>query len=227
MGPGQRATESVIRYQLGARAARRRALAAAVVGATVALAPLLLGLELLPRLPQLSRLAWTPGGTFWAIAAALGALVIVRTAFQYQTTRRRLVALEVTLDDDSIATSTPTESLTIPRGRVARIVEIDGELGGVRVESEPDPRSRVVLVASVPRGGEGFGDLRSRLEQWRAIERRPRSGVGVRLLLGAGVVAAVFFLPFLLDDFVARSNVVAAILVVVAWAVTRWTMRGR
>jgi hypothetical protein len=214
----------VIRYRLGASAARRRALAAAVVGATVALAPLLLGLELLPRLPQL---AWAPAGTFWAVAAGLGVLVVVRTALQYQTTKRRLAALRITLDDDAIATETPNETLTIPRGRVARIVEIDGELGGVRVESEPDPQSGVVLIANVPRGGDGFGDFRARLEQWRPIERRPRWGVGVRLLLGVGVVAAVFFLPFLLDDFVARSKIVAAGLVVLAWIVARRTMRGR
>ncbi len=224
MGPGQRAPESVIHYRLGAPEAKRRALAASVVGATVALAPLLLGLELLPRLPQM---AWAPAGTFWAVAAALGVLVVVRTALQYQTARRRLAALRVTLDDESIATDTPSEALTIPRARVARIVEIDGELGGVRIESEPDPRTGVVLVASIPRGGDGFGDLRARLEQWRAIERRPRWGVGVRVLFGAGVVAAVFFLPFLLDDFVAHSKVVAAALVVLAWAVARWTMRGR
>jgi hypothetical protein len=227
VGPGQRTPESVIRYRLGVRAARRRALAAAVVGATVALAPLLLALELLPRLPQLPRLAWPTNGTLWAVAAGLGALVMVRTTLQYKTTKRRLAALEVTLDDESIATRTSTESLTIARGQVARIVEIDGELGGVRVESKPDPRSGVVLVANVPRGGDGFGDVRARLEQWRAIERRPRAGVGVRVLLGACVVAAIFFLPFFLADFVARSNVVAAVLVVVAWAVTRWTMRGR
>lgn len=224
MGPAQRAAEGVIRYQLGASAARRRAAAAAVVGATVGLAPLLLGLELLPRLPQL---AWAPAGTFWAVAAGLGVLVIVRTALQYKTARRRLVALRITLDDEAISTETPSETLTIPRGRIARIVEIDGELGGVRVESEPDPQSGVVLIASVPRGGDGFGDFRARLEHWRAIERRPRWGVGVRLLFGVGIVAAVFFLPFLLDDFVARSKIVAAGLVVLAWIVARRTMRGR
>ena len=224
MGPGQRAPEGVTRYELGAPAAKRRALAAAVVSATVSLAPLVLGLELLPRLPQM---AWAPAGTFWAVAAALGVLVAVRTTLQYQSVRRRLAALRVTLDDDAIATETPSEALTVPRRRVARIVEIDGELGGLRIESEPDPRSGVVLIASVPRGGEGFGDLRARLERWRAIERRPRWGVGVRLLLGAGVVAAIFFLPFVLDDFVARSKLAAAGLVVLGWAVARWTMRGR
>jgi hypothetical protein len=221
VGSRQRAPESVIRYRLGDAAVRRRATIAAAVGATIALAPVLLGLELLPRL------GWAPTGTFWAVVTAIGALVLVRTISGYQTARRRLTSLRVALDDDAIVTETPSETLTIPRERVARILEIDGELGGVRIESTPDPGSGTVLVANVPRGGEGFGDVRARLEQWRAIERRPRLGVGVRVLFGAGVVAAVFFLPFLLDDFVARSKVVAAVLVVLIWAVTRWTMRGR
>lgn len=224
MGPGQRAPEGVIRYRLGAPAARRRALTAAIVSATVGVAPLLLGVELLPRLPQL---AWAPVGTFWVVVGALSLLVAARTVLQYRTSRRRLGELVVTLDDHSITTETSAESLTIDRGRVARIVEVDGELGGVRIESEPDPRSGVVLLASVPRGGDGFGDIRAKLEQWRTIERRHRWGAGVRLLFGLGVVAAVFFLPFLLDDFVARSRIVAAGLVVLAWVVARRTMRGR
>ena len=71
-----------------------------------------------------------------------------------------------------------------------------GVLGGLRVESEPDPVRGVVLVASIPRGGDRFGDVRAGLERWRPIERRPRLGVGIRVLSGAGVVAAVFFCRF-------------------------------
>lgn len=211
----------MIRYRLGAAAARRRAVAASVVGAVTALAPVVLGLELLPRL------GWSPTGLFWVVAAFVGALVVVRTGSQYATTRRRLTALEVTLDDDGIATATPSDVLTVARSRVARIVEVDGVLGGLRVESEPDPRTGVVLVASVPRGGERFGDVRAALEQWRPLERRARLGLRVRVLSGAAVVACVFFLPFVLDDLVARSRVLPAVLVLLAWAVTRWTMRGR
>ncbi len=221
MGAGQRAPESVIRYELGAAAARRRATAGSAIGAATALAPVVLALELVPRL------GWSPTGMFWAVAAAIGALVVARTASQYSTTRRRLGALRVTLDEDAIVTATPSDTLTIPRARIARIVEIHGALGGLRVESEPDPVRGVVLVASIPRGGDRFGDVRAGLERWRPIERRPRLGVGIRVLSGAGVVAAVFFLPFLLDDFVAQSKVVAAVLVLLAWAVARWTMRGR
>jgi hypothetical protein len=211
----------VIRYRLGGAAAKRRAVASAVVGAVTALAPVVLGLELLPRL------GWSPTAMFWIVAAAVGALIVVRTASQYATTRRRLTALEVTLDDDGISASTPSDMLAVPRSRVARIVEIDGVLGGLRVESEPDPRTGVVVVASVPRGGERFGEVRAALEQWRPLDRRARLGPGMRLLSGAAVVAAVFFLPFVLDDLVARSKLLPAVLVLLAWAVTRWTMRGR
>ncbi len=114
----------MIRYRLGAAAARQRALAASIVGAVTAIAPVVLGLELLPRL------GWSPTGMFWIVAAAVGALIVARTASQYATTRRRLAALEVTLDDDGIATATSSDMLTVPRARIARIAEVDGVLGG-------------------------------------------------------------------------------------------------
>jgi hypothetical protein len=210
----------VIRYQLGGPAAGRRAASGAGIRAATALAPVVLGLELLPHL------GWTPTGTFWVVAVAVGALIVARTLSQYATAKRRLAALVITLEDDSITTETASDRLTVARARVARILEIDGALGGLRVESQPAPDG-VVLVATIPRGGDRFGDVRAGLGEWRAIERRPRLRGGVRFIVGAGVVAAVFFLPFLLDDFVARSRVVAALLVIVAWAVTRWTMRAR
>jgi hypothetical protein len=47
------------------------------------------------------------------------------------------------------------------------------------------------------------------------------------VLTGAGIVASLFFMPFVLDDFVARSKLVAALIVLLAWAIVRWTMRGR
>jgi hypothetical protein len=209
----------IVEYALGAVAAKRRAAAVAAIGACTALAPVLLGLELLPRF------GWSPSGVFWAVAGAIGALIVVRTVTHFASASRRLRALRVTLGADGLASESAGQTLTIARQRIARIVEVEGMLGGLRVESEPDEHG-VVLVASVPRGGDRFGELRAGLEQWRSIERRPRLGVGVRILFGVGVVAAIFFLPFLLDDF-ARSKGVAAILVLLAWAATRWTMRGR
>ena len=112
---------------------------------------------------------------FWAVAVAIGALIVARTASQYTTARRRLASLRVTLDDDAIATATSSDALTVPRERIARIVEMRGALGGLRVESQPDPRSGVVIVASVPRGGDG---LRRRPRGARALaaDRAPSAG---------------------------------------------------
>jgi hypothetical protein len=221
MGAGQRPPESVIRYHLGPVEAKRRAAAASLIGASMTLAPVVLGLELVPRL------GWSPSGTFWILAAAIGVLVVARGASQYATAKRRLGALRVTLDEDFISTETARDVLTIPRAEVARIVEISGSLGGVRVEARPDRTSGVVLVATVPRGGENFGDVRAGLERWRPIERRPRLGLGIRVLFGVGIVAAIFFLPFVLDDLVGRSKAIAGVLVLVAWVTARWVMRGR
>ena len=76
-------------------------------------------------------------------------------------------------------------------------------------------------------GPKGREQVRARLEQWRPIERRARRGAGARLLFGVAVVGAVFFLPFVLDDFAARSKVLASVVVLVTWGAIRWTMRER
>ena len=49
----------------------------------------------------------------------------------------------------------------------------------------------------------------------------------MRLAVGAMVVVAIFFVPFLLEDLVARSKLVAAGLVAGMWLVMRVVMRGR
>jgi hypothetical protein len=82
---------------------------------------------------------------------------------------------------------------------------------------------------NVPRGGAGlsFAEVRSRLELWRPIERRGRRGPAARLALGAAIVMAFFFTPFLLEDLVARSKLVAAALVVGAWGAMRAAAHAR
>jgi hypothetical protein len=211
----------VIEYLLPPDVARRRAQAGAAVRAVTSLLPVVLAVVLL------RRLGWAPTGTFWAVVAFLVGLVVVRSVVGYGTARRRLAAMKVTVDDASIRVEGPRDGWTVDRSRVARIVEIDGSLGGVRVESLPDPRSGVVFVVDVPRGGAGWADVRAAVESWRPIERRSRRGPLVRLLMGALVVAGIFFLPFLLDDFVARSKLVAAALVAATWIAMRVALRGR
>lgn len=232
MGEGQRppapVTASVppdgpppaIVYRLGPAEARRRATLVTVLGATVGLVPLVLACELL------ASLRWDPPPAFWAVAAALGLLVAVRASVQFQRAHRRLASLVITVGGDAIALRTAREPLRILQSEAAKIVEVEGPLGGVRVESRPDARGMVVYV-SVPRGGDGFGDVRAELERWRPVERRGRRGPLVRWAVGFGVVGAIFFLPFVLADVVARSQIVAGVLVLLAWAVMRWTLRAR
>ncbi|HXN32834.1 MAG TPA: hypothetical protein VN894_13275, partial [Polyangiaceae bacterium] len=199
MGARQRAAQGVIRYQLGDASAARRARAAAAVSALTSLAPLVLAVVLL------SKLGWRPTGPVWVVAGALVVLIIVRAVASYGAARQRLWALVVTMGEDAIRVESAREALQIDRARIARVVEVAGPLGGLRVESEPDPISGAVSVLRVPRGGEAFSEVRASLERWRPLERRGRHRPGVRFAVGAVVVAAIFFVPFLLDDFVGRS----------------------
>lgn len=221
MGPGQRAVEGVIRYRLGDAEAIRRARAAAVVRASTSLAPIVLAIVIL------RRLGWAPGVVFWSITCLLVVLVVTRAVVGYSTVRRKLRALVVTLSDEDIHADTASDGYSIARSRVARVVEIEGSLGGLRVESVPDGHNGVVFEVQVPRGGLGYADVRGRLESWRPIERRGRRGPALRLTMGALVVAGIFFVPFLMEDFVARSKVVAATLVAGTWIAMRVAMRPR
>jgi hypothetical protein len=210
----------VIRYRLGDAEATRRARWSAVVRAVSSLAPVGLAVVLL------RRLAWAPTPAFWAVVGALVALVAARAGAGYASTRRKLRALIVTVSDEDIRVASTRDSFAIPRARVGRIVEVDGSLGGLRVESQRDARG-VLFEARVPRGGEGYADVRARLASWRAIERRGRRGPRVRIAMAALVVGGIFFVPFLLEDFVARSKLVAAGLVAGMWLVMRTVLRGR
>ena len=211
----------MIRYQLSADAARRRALASASTRAVTSLAPVVLAIVLL------RRLGWAPTVAFWAVVAAIGVLVAVRAFVGFATTRRRLAALVVTAGDDAIRIDGLRAGWAIERQRVARVVEVEGALGGLRVESDPDARTGVVFVVDVPRGGEGWADVRAVVARWRPIERRGRRGPAVRVLIAALVVAGIFFLPFLLEDFVARSRLLAAGLVAGTWLAMRAALRSR
>jgi hypothetical protein len=208
----------VIRYRLGDAPAARRARASAAIRAASSLAPAVLAVVLL------NKFGWQPTAAFWAVAGALGVLVGARAVVGYGAVHRRLRALVVVVDDDDIRVEAARDALGIRRASVARIVEVEGALGGLRVESAPDPRSGVVSVVRVPRGGEAFGEVRASLERWRPLERRGRRGPAMRFVLGATVVAAIFFVPFLLDDFVGRSKFVAAGLVLAMWLVMRAVM---
>jgi hypothetical protein len=141
--------------------------------------------------------------------------------------RRRLRALVVTVSPEEIRAATTRAASAVARASVARIVEVEGSLGGLRVESQRDPATGELSVVHVPRGGARFAEVRATLEHWRPIERRGRRGPAVRFAIGAAIVVAIFFTPFLLEDFVARSKVIAAVLVIGMWIAMRAALRTR
>jgi hypothetical protein len=221
VGANERPPEGLIAYRLPASEANKRAVASALVRAASQLMPLVLAVVLL------HRLGWAPTGAFWAIVAAIVALVVVRATAGWAAARRTLAKLVVTVSEDDVRVEGVREGWSIPRSRVARMLEVAGALGGLRVESLPDPRSGVVFVADFPRGGAGFADVRARLETWGTVVRRGRRGPAVRVAVGVLVVAAIFFVPFLLEDVVARSRWIAAALVAGMWLVMRAALRVR
>lgn len=208
-------------YRLGDAAAARRALAASAVGALTSLAPLVLAVVLV------RKLGWQPWAGFWVVGAGLLLLVVVRSVVAYGAMARRLRSLEVMVTEETIEVRALRDSRVIERASVARITEVDGPLGGMKVESVPDAKRGVASVIYVPRGGEAYGAVRSLVEGWGRIERRGRRGPLARFVTGALVVAAIFFVPFLLDDVVGRSRVFAAALVIGMWLAMRAVVRGR
>ena len=208
-------------YRLGEAVATRRAAAASAVGAVTSLAPLILAVVLV------HKLGWRPWVGFWGVAVALALVVGVRAVVAYRTMSRRLRAFEVTVTDDMLLMRWPREALAIARASVARITEVDGPLGGLKVESVPDAQGVAACVIHVPRGGEAYGSVRKALEGWRRIERRGRRGRGALLVTGVVVVAAIFFVPFLLEDVVGRSRILAVALVVGMGLTMRMVVRGR
>lgn len=219
MGPGERSVEELIRYRLGDSEATRRACAAATVRGAASLAPIVMAVLLL------RRLGWAPSASYGLVAGVLVVLIVTRALVGYARMRRKLRALTVTVGEKDIRVETSGDGYSIPRERVARVVEIAGSLGGLRVESLPDARTGVVLEAHVPRGGTGYAEVRGRLESWGPVDRRGRRGPVVRVAIGALVVVGIFFVPFVLEDFVARSRVIAAVLVGGLWIAMRFAMR--
>jgi hypothetical protein len=208
VGANERPPEGLIAYRLPASEANKRAVASALVRAASQLMPLVLAVVLL------QRLGWAPTGAFCAVAG-------------WAAARRTLAKLVVTVSEDDVRVEGVRDGWTIPRSRVARMLEVAGALGGLRVESLPDPRSGVVFVADFPRGGAGFADVRARLETWGTVVRHGRRGPAMRVAVGVLVVAAIFFVPFFLEDVVARSRWIAAALVAGMWLVMRAALRVR
>jgi hypothetical protein len=201
-----------VRYVLAPRAIAARARIVAASGAAIAVAPAWLVVVLVAQLGLASR-AVTLG-----LAVAIGLLGALRASLEYVRARKRLAALAVVVDGEELVVTTLRAEMRVPAAGIARVVDIDGAYGGLRVElvdgSEP-------ARFDVPRGGDAFGEVRSWLAARVTIERAPRRSRAARIALVAGVVLALFFVPFVVAD--ARgSRVAVAIVLLVAWGAMRF-----
>jgi hypothetical protein len=200
-----------VRYTLAPRAIGARARVVAASGAAISVAPAWLVIVLVAQLGLAQR------GVTLVLAVGIGLLGAARASVAYARAKRRLTALAIDTDEEDLVVTTPQGATRIPISAIARVIEIDGVYGGLRVElvgrAEP---SRF----DVPRGGDLFGELRSWLSSRVTVERAPRRGLVARVALAAGVVLALFFVPFVVAD--ARgSRVAVALVLLVAWGAMR------
>src|SRR5262249_41661030 len=153
------------------------------------------------------------------IAALVIALAVVRGVIGYRATVRRLRALAGQIEPDGLVVRTARGATRIAAAGGLRVIEGSGPLGGLRLEL----REREGLPARVdlPRGGDGYGELRAAVGAWRPVERTPRRGRFARIGFGVAVVLAMFFLPFFVEDVVARSRVAAGAVILALWVATR------
>jgi len=202
-----------LRYALSEEAARARGRAMAAWSAIAVAMPPVLVVVLVTEMHLAEAQLLVP------IAALVIALAVVRGIVGYRATVRRLRALAVQVDSDGLAVRTVRGAARIASAEVLRVVEVTGPLGGLRLEL----REREDLPARVdlPRGGARYAELRAALAAWRPVERTPRRGRVARIGFGVAVVLAMFFLPFFVEDVVARSRVAAFAVVLALWVATR------
>jgi len=202
-----------LRYVLSEDAARARARAMALWSAAATAMPPVLVVVLVSEMHLAPMVLVVP------IAVLVVILAVARGFVGYRTTMRRLRALVVSVGEDAMSILTARGATRIARSDVERIVEVTGPLGGLRLElheTEELP-SRVDL----PRGGDGFAELRTSLGAWSPIATPRRRGRVARILFGVLVVLAIFFLPFFVDDVVARSRVAAGAVILALWIAMR------
>ncbi len=212
-------SEASVRYELGDAAARVRARWTALLGTAASLGPVALVVVIVQKMGWAAQ-PWIAAGT-----ALLATLALVRGVASYLRLRRRLRAFRVAVDGDELTVKTASAELRVRREAIERVTELDGALGGMRIALRDDGDDTLPERIDIPRGGAAYVDLRAALGAWRAIERTPRRGTAARVAIGAAVVGAIFFLPFVFEDFVVRSKGVALVLVLAMWLAARMVAR--
>ncbi len=192
-------------YRLDDLAAKRRARVVAAIGTAQALSPAVLVVVLV------HKLGYVTGALATAGSAALVALALVRGVAEYMRVAPRLARFVAEADDTGLRVTFSGGDVDLGWPEIARVTEIPGRLGGLRVETTD--RGRFDL----PRGGDAFGELRAAIDARVKVAPAPRRSRRVRVALGVLVVLAIFFVPFALDDVMGRSRVAAIAIVGAVW----------
>ncbi len=210
-------------YCLDAAIARKRALAGAAAGTIATVGPVVFGLVLLLRTgAALDRTLLS------AVWGAIAVLATMRFFLAFRRTRAELTAMRIEMANDAVEVRTRRKTHRVAREVVESITEIPGWLGGLRVNLTEgwDGSRGSPAYLDVPRGGEGFGELRAALEKWKAVEPPKRRGRIARIGIGIGIVLGLFFVPFLVAD-VGQSPLLAAAMVLGGFVAMRIALSRR
>jgi len=214
----------VVEYSLTERAALVRARWSAALATLSAMAPAVF------TVLALAKLSLLPPTYLAVVLALLTLLAGARVAVGYTQLKKHLAAFHVRVSDDAdepVMIDTRRGRHDIPRSGIQAVREIDGALGGLRVELEPgwDGEKDSPEYVDVPRGGDAFGALREALGAIKPVERPKRRSRAIRIAIGIAVVAGIFFLPFFIDDIFGQSKALAVGLVLVVWVGLRVVVR--
>ena len=212
-----------MKYGLEASVATKRALAGAAAGTIATVGPVLFGLILLLRTGATLDMTIVT-----AVCIALALLATLRSVLAFQRMRAELRALAIDVGEEMLEVQTRRRKHSIPRSAIESITEVPGWLGGLRVNLVEgwDGTRNAAEYLDVPRGGEGFGELRAALEKWKAVELPKRRGRLARIAIGIAIVLGLFFVPFLVAD-VGQSPIVAAGMVLAGFLAMRIALSRR
>lgn len=211
------------RYRLADSAIARRALFGAVAETVSATAPPLFVLLVL------GRLAVAPPQYLAAGGALLVVLALARAWTTQKRLKRHLEQFVVEVGPLDVVIGTLRGEHRVPRPAIERIREIPGVLGGLRLDLAQgwDGKDDSPEIVDVPRGGDGFSDLRAALEDIRPLEASKRGRRELRIVLFVVVIVSIFFVPFILDMIGGQSRLIALAVVLAVWVGMRILLRPR
>ncbi|HEX7602001.1 MAG TPA: hypothetical protein VF316_10365 [Polyangiaceae bacterium] len=211
------------RYRLADSAIARRAIFGAVAETVSATAPPLFVLLVL------GRLAVAPPQYLAAGGALLVVLALARAWTTQKRLKRHLKQFVVEVGPLDVVIGTLRGEHRVPRPAIERIREIPGVLGGLRLDLAQgwDGKDDSPEIVDVPRGGDGFSELRTALEDIRPLEAPKRGRRELRIVLFVVVIVSIFFVPFILDMIGGQSRLIALAVVLAVWVGMRILLRPR